>query len=263
MKWWRYIVASPQAVFSNTWVSIETGNYRQDPSGTVLSAAWWGRPERQGGEHAAEMKERLSDGGHGALARLWVGSLHVKGSCLINFQHSIMGRQLHKYPCVLPFVWAVALCVFLQILFFKLSFYHCDCLLHPLSHVFCLLVCCRFSQSVYFSLHLFLLHLSCFSFHCFAGLSRCTTAVVCLGALHVWTAAASWLRTVPAASVNAAVFNNSCINSLILSLQRLHAFVSTLRLCFVSLLQAERYTYQIVENRPGTSDFGGPLSCRV
>lgn len=139
MKWWRYIVAGPQAVFSNTWVSIETGNYRQDSSGTVLSTAGWGRPERRGGEHAAEMKERLSDEGRRALARLWVGSLHVKGSCLINFQHGIMGRQLHKYPCVLPFIWAVALRVFLQILFFKLSFYHGDCLLHPFSHVFCFL----------------------------------------------------------------------------------------------------------------------------
>lgn len=139
MKWWRYIVAGPQAVFSNTWVSIETGNYRQDSSGTVLSTAGWGRPERRGGEHAAEMKERLSDEGRRALARLWVGSLHVKGSCLINFQHGIMGRQLHKYPCVLPFIWAVALCVFLQIWFFKLSFYHGDCLLHPFSHVFCFL----------------------------------------------------------------------------------------------------------------------------
>lgn len=69
------------------------------------------------------------------------------------------GRQLHKYPCVFPFVWAAALCVFLQIWFFRLSFFHCNCLLHPLSHVLCLLVCCRFSQSVYFTV-LFLPRLS-------------------------------------------------------------------------------------------------------
>lgn len=118
------------------------------------------------------------------------------------------GRQLHKYPCVFPFVWAAALCVFLQIWFFRLSFFHCNCLLHPLSHVLCLLVCCRFSQSVYFTV-LFLPRLSDIFFpHCFAGFSPCTTVVVCLGAVHFWitaAAAAFWLRPVPSAL--AAVFN--------------------------------------------------------
>lgn len=37
MKLWRYIVAGPQAVFSNTWVSGEAGNYQRLPRGTALS----------------------------------------------------------------------------------------------------------------------------------------------------------------------------------------------------------------------------------
>lgn len=115
------------------------------------------------------------------------------------------------------------------------KFFHCDCLLHPISYVFCLLVCGRFSQSVYFSVPLFLPHLSgvFFFFQCFAGFSPCTTAVVCLGAVHVWTAAASRLRTVPAVS-DAALFSNSCIIRLLSSMQRLHTFVSTISLFHIT-----------------------------
>lgn len=121
--------------------------------------------------------------------------------------------------------------------------YVCFCKIFPLwlpspSHLLCLL---PLSMRSFFSICLLLCssfppspQRCFFFFQCFAGFSPCTTAVVCLGAVHVWTAAASRLRTVPAVSVNAALFSNSCIIRLLSSMQRLHTFVSTISLFHIT-----------------------------